>query len=305
VTQQSDLPDRDAFLRLGRLVRDAYFSARAFFDALTDSAAWGRFFRRVVKRAFLMLFVGIAAAVATWNYSPEIFRWLLIPAEENLTPFEDGKPIFTAPQEMFAVTVNLALKGAALAVFPVFVISLYTLFSQWLPSSYRTFIKLFIPTVFMAFVAGIAFVYYVILPQSLTFLLGFGEGVAIPFISVTNYFELVLSLMFWMGILFELPLLLYLLARLDMATYKQMKWARLGVFMFAPFFAAIITPSFDFYTWMLVSVPLIFLYEFGLFLAWAARPEDSDYLGIRRGYAAFTWPYRKASRIVTKIRGAY
>lgn len=304
MVQQSDSADRDAFLRLGRLVREAYFTARSILATLFDSEAWKRLISRLIKRAFLILAVAIIGAVVTWNYSTEIFNWLLIPAEGQLTPFDDGKPVFTAPQDMFKVTVSLALRGGALFAFPVFVISIYTLFSRWLSPKHRAFVQLFILSVFAAFAAGVAFVYIVILPTSLTFLLGFSD-VATPFVDITSYYELVMSLMFWVGVLFELPLLLYLLARLDIASYSTLKWARLGVLFFAPIFAAIITPGFDVFTWLLVMIPFIMLYEFGLFLAWAARPGDSDYLGIKRGYSAIMWPYRRAARVVTKIRGAF
>lgn len=291
--QRSGSPDRDAFAHFGRAVRSILFAVRAFLDALLDSEAWARFGRRVFKRALIVVAVGFAFAGITWNYSTDIFQWLLVPAEGRLTPFDGGQPVFTAPAEMFGVTVNLAFKGGMLGALPVFVVSLYTLFSQWLPPTARTFIKVFVPSIFLAFAGGVAFVYYVILPTSLTFLLSFGEGVAVPLISVTNYFELVLSLMFWMGVIFELPLAMYLLVRLDLVTYKRLKWARLAVWIFAPFFAAIITPSFDIYTWLLVMAPLTVLYEVGLFLAWVARPEEGNYMFIKSTCYRITWTLRR------------
>lgn len=278
--EQSGSPDRDAFERLGRSVRHVFFVVDAFIDALLDSEAWARFGRAVFKRSVVIIIIGMAFAGITWNYSTEIFHWLLVPAKGNLSP--SGLPIFTAPQDMFGVTVNLALKGGMLAAFPVFVVSVYTLFSQWLPPQVRTFLKIFVPSVFLAFAGGVAFVYYVILSTSLTFLLGFGEGVANPYISVTNYFDMVLSLMFWMGVLFELPLAMYLLARTGLVSLRKLKLARLAVWFFAPILAAIITPSFDWLTWVLVMGPLLLLYEVGLFLAWLAKPDADNYLFARK-----------------------
>lgn len=296
--QQSS--DRDEFVRAGRFVRNAFLATKAFLDRLLDSEAWAKFGRAVFKRVVVIVIVGMAFAGITWTYSTEIFQWMLVPARGNLTPFDGGLPVFTAPAEMFGVTVSLAFRGGMLAAFPVFVVSVYTLFSKWLPPATRTFIKIFVPSLFLAFAGGVAFVYYVILPTSLKFLLGFGAGVAVPLISVTAYFEMVLSLMFWMGILFELPLAVYLLARLKLISYGKLKWARLAVWFFAPILAAIITPSFDAWTWVLVMAPLVVLYEVGLFLAWAAHPEAGNYLFIRtigRGvsapFRAVRWAYRK------------
>ena len=300
--RESGTYDRDAFVRLGRFVRNAFFATRAFIDALLDSEAWAKFGRRVFKRAVVIGIVGMAFAGITWRYSSEILRWLLVPAGGNLTPFEGGLPVFTAPAEMFGVTVQLAFRGGLLAAFPVFVVSVYTLFSQWLPPAMRTFIKIFVPSLFLAFAGGVAFVYYVILPTSLKFLLNFGEGVAVPLITVTDYYEMAMSLMFWMGILFELPLAVYLLARLGLVSYRKLKWARLAVWFFAPILAAIITPSFDAWTWALVMAPLVVLYEFGLLLAWAARPEEGNYLFLRSvGHVAGA-PVRAVRRAYRKVR---
>lgn len=296
--RQTGAYDRDAWLRLGRIVRNAFFATRAFLDALLDSEAWARFGRRAFKRVVVIAIVGMAFAGITWTYSTEIFQWLLVPAKGHLTPFDNGLPVFTAPAEMFGVTVNMAFRGGLLAAFPVFVVSVYTLFSKWLPPATRTFIKVFVPSVFLAFAGGVAFVYYVILPASLKFLLNFGEGVAVPLISVTEYYELALSLMFWMGVLFELPLATYLLARLELVSYRKLKWARMAIWLFAPILAAIITPSFDALTWALVMAPLVALYEAGLLLAWTAHPEDGNYLFLRTIRSAVMWPTRKLWAVI-------
>lgn len=305
-------PGNDEFVQLGRLVRNAYYAARAFIDAVTNSEAWYRQGRRVFKRAALIAIVGMAFAGMGWRFSTDIFQWMLIPAGDRLTPFDGGLPVFTAPQEMFAVTVNLAFKIGLLGALPVIIVSVYTMVSQWLPSSARTFIKIFVPSVFLAFAGGVAFVYYVILPRSLDFLLQFGEGVSIPLISVTNYFELVLSLMFWVGVMFELPLVLYLLTRLDIVSYRALKWARMAVWITAPVFAAIITPGFDPYSWGLVMVPLVLLYEFGLFLSWLAKPEDGNYLWLGsvgrllgRIWRVLNSPCRGIRWAYRKVRGAW
>jgi len=305
--QESGSSGRDApeqIEQLGRFVRDAFFAVRAFLDALLDSAAWERFGRRVFKRIVIIGIVGIGFAGLGWKYSTGIFLWLLVPAKGNLTPFADGLPVFTAPAEMFGVTVSLAFRIGVLAAIPAIVISVYTLSSQWLPSRTRTFIKIFVPSIFLAFAGGVAFVYYVILPTSLTFLLGFGKGVAVPLISVTHYFDMVLSLMFWVGVLFELPLAMYLLARLGLVSYRKLKRARLAVWFFAPVLAAIITPSFDAYTWTLITVPLVILYDAGLFLSWLARPGDQDYMAVRKTGSAIARLARLPRRACRKAAGA-
>ena len=245
--------------------------------------------RRIKWRvAWILGAFGLGFGTTFW-FSKEIFAWLIAPAGGLLSPFEGNLPIFTAPGEMFGVTLKLAGYGGVTAVFPVAVIGIYTLVRPIFTARQRRMAVVFMGAAFVLFLTGNAFVYYVMLPVGLKFLLHFGDGVAVPLISVSQYLELLIQLMFWLGIIFELPLIMYLLAKLKIVRYRRLNWLRRMVPFVALILGIILTPGTDLVNMALVAVPIVLLYEVGLFLAWLARPEDGDYLWLGSTARAIRW----------------
>ena len=109
------------------------------------------------------------------------------------------------------------------------------------------------------------------LPTGLRFLLHFGEGVAVPVITISAYMSLVTALIFWVGVVFEIPLVMFLLAKLRLVSRKRFGKFRKYVPVAALILSAVITPTFDVVNQTMVAVPILVLYEVGLFLAWLAE----------------------------------
>jgi sec-independent protein translocase protein TatC len=141
----------------------------------------------------------------------------------------------------------------------------------------RRFIILFLPAIFLCYLGGGAFAYFVMLPFGLAFLLHFGEGIAVPLISITEYMSLVTAMLLWLGVVFELPLIMFLLTKLRLVRYEL--FLRLSRYVPATAFilSAIITPTFDVVNQAMVAIPIILLFEVGLALAWLARPKEEGY----------------------------
>ncbi len=240
-------------------------------------SAFRRFGNRLRRRLlFVFLAFGIGAA-STWNWKQEIFELLLVPADGMLSPFGGG-PVFTGPTTMMGATISLALRGGILASLPVTVISFYTLLRPLFPDAQHRFIILFVPTTILCFLLGGSFAYFVMLPAGLKFLLNFGSGVATPLITIDQYLDLMFAMMFWLGVVFEMPVAMYLLAKTKIVSYRKMTSLRKFVPVTAFILAAIITPTFDVLNQTMVAVPIILLYEVGLFVAWVAHPERGNYL---------------------------
>lgn len=229
-----------------------------------------RFGRRVRFRIlWIVIAFGIGAS-STWYFREAIFRFLLAPAKGALSPF-GGLPVFTSPVEMLGVTIGLAMKGGMVVTFPVVVFSIYTLASPLLNPKQRRFATLFLPAIFACYVGGTAFAYFVMLPTGMKFLLHFGTNIAVPVISITAYLSIVTALLFWLGIVFEIPLVMFLLAKLKLVSRRRFTRFRKYVPFAAFFLGAIITPTFDAVNQTMVALPIIALYEFGLVLAWLAE----------------------------------
>lgn len=267
-------PNRDAFQRFGKRVR--------------------------LRLLWSFLFFGIGAA-ATWRYQGDVFRWLLAPAGDSISPF-GGAPVFTAPTEMMGATISLAMRGGALAALPALVVGAYTLVRPAMPDAQHRFIILFFPATALCFLLGAAFAYFVMLPKGLGFLLNFGGGVAVPLITISEYLDLMMSMMFWLGVVFELPVAMYLLAKTNIVSYRRMRNLRKFVPVTAFILSAIITPTFDVFNQTLVAAPIIALYEVGLFCAWAAHPERGNYLWLASIGRGIRWVRRRPRVICSWMR---
>ena len=256
--------------------------------------------RRIRIRLFwVLVFFGIGAA-STWYWREEAFGFLLVPAQGNLSPFEGNLPIFTSPTAMMGATIQLAIRGGILAALPVLTISVYTLFSFLIAPQQRRFLVLFLPATVACFLGGSAFAYYVLLPTALSFLLNFGTGVAVPVIALDEYISLLTAMVFWLGVVFELPIAMFLLARMRIVSYLRLRGFRKYVPLAAFILAAIITPTMDVLNATFLAVPMIVLYEIGLFVSWMAWPEEGDYMWFKKIGAGAAWVRRKVRSLLAR-----
>ena len=249
--------------------------------------------RRIRIRLFWVLLTFGGGAGATWYYREAVFNLLLAPAGDNLSPFEGNLPIFTSPTAMMGATIQLAIRGGVLAALPVLVVSVYTLFSSLIPPQQRRFLVLFLPATAACFLLGSGFAYWVLLPTGLKFLLNFGTGVAVPVIALDEYISLLTAMIFWLGVVFELPIAMFLLAKMRVVSYLRLRGLRKYVPVAAFVLSAIITPTFDVFNQTLLALPIIVLYEIGLFLSWLAWPEEGDYMFVKKIGAGLAWVRRK------------
>jgi sec-independent protein translocase protein TatC len=131
----------------------------------------------------------------------------------------------------------------------------------------------------LAFAAGATFAYFIVVPPSIRFLLNFGEDAgftALP--TADSYINLVVSLMFWMGVSFELPFVMYFLSLAGITTPKFYTGFRRAWIVIAVVLGAVITPTFDPINQSLVAGPFIALYEVGILLsrfAWRGKVQPA------------------------------
>jgi len=257
---------------------------------------------------------GIGAG-STFYYNAKVFGFLLAPAGNNLSPF-DGQPVFNSPIDMMGATISLAIRGGTVLALPVLVTGILTLLKPWIRTSYWWFLTIFTVLTVVSFLTGAAFVYIVMLPVSLEFLLSFGEDVAVPLILLDSYIELTSSLMLWVGLIFELPIAMYLLVKFRILSYQKLRRFRKFVPPTAIILAGIITPTFDGFNQVMVALPMWLLYEVGLFTSWLAHPEEGNYLWLRtigrwlrKVRDGLAWVLRKVRIVagfpVVKVRWIY
>ena len=206
-----------------------------------------------------------------------MFAFLLAPAEDKLSPFEGGLPIFTGVPDMFGATLSLSMKGGQVTALPVLIVGMLSMLKPFVPRRFWRFVTTYTALSVGMFALGASFVFFVMMPVSLNFLLTFGAGIAQPVILLTSYMALLLSLLFWIGIIFELPIVMQILARFRVVSYKRASTLRKWVVPTAFIFAALVTPSLDGTLTFLVALPMLLLYEIGLLASWLTHPEDGNY----------------------------
>jgi sec-independent protein translocase protein TatC len=175
------------------------------------------------------------------------------------------------PTEAVGVFMRVSLLGGVILALPWIVFELFLFVAPGLMPRSRIILLFGIPIITVFFLAGVLFCYFVMLPASIPFLytfLGF-KAAWRP----SAYFELVTTLLFWVGITFEMPLVSYLLAAARLIKARQLAsvW-RFAVVIIA-IVAAAITPTVDPVNMGLVMLPMILLYIISIFAAMIARRD--------------------------------
>ena len=123
------------------------------------------------------------------------------------------------------------------------------------------------PGATICYAAGVAFAALLMLPAAVTFLQGFMSTIIENRWTLDNYISFVTRVMFWMGIVFQTPLLMFFLAKLNVVTAKKLsKWRKYAILVNA-IVAAMVTPTPDPVNMMIVMIPLCLLSEVGVILA--------------------------------------
>ena len=219
--------------------------------------------RRRLLISVIALLAGTVLAFAFWEEAVELLKR---PAQE----INDGQGvtlIATQVTETLTTSFKLSMAGGAVLAFPVILYQIIRFIAPGLTGGERRALFIFMPAAMLAFVAGVAFGYFVLTPQALPFLLTFGEGVVDPLVRISSLVDVMIRLLFWMGIVFETPLVMLLLAQIGIVNAGAFSRFRRFWLVIAFILAAVITPTFDPVNQVLVALPLLVLYELGVLLA--------------------------------------
>jgi sec-independent protein translocase protein TatC len=212
----------------------------------------------------------LIASAVSFTFFRQIINFLVLPAR-NLGADQGLQLVFTEVTELLTTSVKVSFVAGFILAFPVILYQVIRFVAPGLTNKEKRLLFLFLPGALLAFAGGVAFGYFVVTPPALRFLLTFGNDVAAPMIRISNIVNLMIRLLFWMGLAFETPLVMYLLAQLGIVNATALARFRRFWLVIAFILAAIITPTFDPVNQALVAVPLLVLYEVGVLLAKLAR----------------------------------
>jgi sec-independent protein translocase protein TatC len=171
------------------------------------------------------------------------------------------------PGEVFFTYLQVAMViGAALAM-PMIIYQLMAFITPALYSNEKRYLYIAVPGVFLSFMCGVAFCYFLTLPFATRFLAGFLSGTVTPTWSAAYYVDFVATFLFWVGVMFELPIIMFFLSKLGVVSHQRLASFRKYAFILAFVIGAAITPTPDPINQTIISLPIYFLFELGVILA--------------------------------------
>ena len=206
----------------------------------------------------------IVASVATFAFSKQILILLLRPMQRYEGQYQIQA---TTPTTTIGVWMKIALFSGAIVAMPFIVYQIGRFVTPGLTKRERRYLYILVPGATLCFLTGVAFAYFVMLPAALPFLGSFMADLIEQNWAIGEYLSFVTSLLFWIGVAFELPLFVYFLAKAGVIDAQTLSKNRKYAVIAIAFLSAVITPTVDPLNMALVMGPLIVLYEIGVILA--------------------------------------
>jgi sec-independent protein translocase protein TatC len=275
-------------VELTETIADSFESRESFFDLLGAFGEHIDALRQHLLRSVLVL--AILAGVCFWQVE-KIMAVLTVPltgqAYASFTAFfqqpslasltslyvigqESIKELTTRePAEGIGTVMRVSLLAATVLAMPWIITELYLFIAPGLMPASRIRLAWAIPVASLLFVIGVAFTYFVMLPTAIPFLEEFG-GFATAW-TPSSYFNLITALMFWVGIAFQMPLIITALASVGLVRsrhlFSQWRFAILAIAIIA----AAITPTTDPLNMGIIMLPMMALYFISIGGAWVAE----------------------------------
>ena len=228
-----------------------------------------------LRRRIIYSVIAVAVGFfACWGYHEQIYAIMQKPIINALKANGMAeKLVYLNPTEPF----NLYLKISALA--GLFLTSPFVLYQVWMfisPGLYRNekrYVVPFMTSTIALFSAGGLFGYKIVYPAALNFLIEFGKQFQ-PMITIKEYTDLFLAIILGMGLIFEMPILVFFLALMGIVSagfmWKNFRYSILVIFVVA----AIVTPTTDILNMCIFAAPMIALYALSIGVAWLVHPKQ-------------------------------
>ena len=219
---------------------------------------------RLVK-AFLA--IGIGTSLGFWIVNSETLLGMKLPdfLVRHLAPGTQLQGIGVG--EVFVSYMRIALVVGVAIAMPVIVYQLIAFFAPALLPAEKRMVYTALPFVTELFLAGVAFGWFFTVPAALQFLLGYGQSETVQtHPTVDSFMGTVATLLLVNGLVFQLPAVIYLLARLGVVNTKMLSQTRRYAIVVITVIAALITPTGDPFNLMLLAAPMYLLYELGILL---------------------------------------
>lgn len=216
--------------------------------------------------AIALIFIGC------YYYSEKLFDYIRKPIEPYL-PQNLGGLVFTGPMDKFVAHVKVSLTAAVVLSCPFWIYQAWRFIQPALKSKEKKAGLSFIFSGTFLFLMGVAFAYFLVFPLAFKFLMNFGGTTDKPFITIEQYLSFFMTVTLVFGVIFEMPLILVILAFLGVIDSAFLSNNRRYAIVIMAVIAAVVAPP-DALSMILLLVPMVFLYEISILIIKGTVPRS-------------------------------
>lgn len=228
--------------------------------------------RKRLLRSIIAIAIGMSVS---YNFKEDLFAIITYPLSTALP--KNSYMIYTSLPEAFFNYLKISFVAGVILASPYVLYQIWKFISPGLYQREKKYIAPFVIVASLLFIGGVVFCYFLVLPPAFKFFTEFSTDFLRPMLSLKEYLSLALKLLIVFGIMFEIPVFLFFLAKLGVITpaqlVRQRKYAILIIFIAA----AILTPTPDAFTQIMMAVPMMALYEIGIIvIRIGVKPKQED-----------------------------
>jgi len=228
-----------------------------------------------LRKRLVYSIIAVAAGFGVcWFYAEKIFGIMQRPIVDALQ--KNGaapKLVFLNPTDPFNLYLEIAFMTGLFVASPVVLYQLWLFISPGLYRNEKKYVVPFMLSTVTLFLAGGLFGFKMVYPAALDFLIGYGHQFQ-PMITVDKYTDLFLTIIIGLGLIFELPILVFFLALMGVVSagwmWRNVRYSILVIFIIA----AVLTPTTDIMNMCLFAAPMVVLYILSIGVAWMVHPKQ-------------------------------
>lgn len=209
------------------------------------------------KRLIISLASVILMACLAYYFSEDILALIIKPA---------GKLYYMRPTEAFFTYMKTSLYAGLLASSPIIIYQIWAFIMPALTKGEKKISNFLVPVAIMLFWIGIIFSYYLVLPAAIKFFIGFATDELEPLFSIGQYLDFVVAFVLPFGLLFELPLIIMILANFNIVSSTMLRHNRKYFILLAFIIGAVVSPTPDMFSQTMMAMPMIILYEISYYI---------------------------------------
>lgn len=209
------------------------------------------------KRLIISFASVILMACLAYYFSEDILALIIKPA---------GKLYYMRPTEAFFTYMKISLYAGLLASSPIIIYQIWAFIMPALTKGEKKISNFLVPVAIMLFWIGIIFSYYLVLPAAIKFFVGFATDELQPLFSIGQYLDFVVAFVLPFGLLFELPLIIMILANFNIVSSTMLRHNRKYFILLAFIIGAIVSPTPDMFSQTMMAMPMIILYEISYYI---------------------------------------